>query len=57
MSKRVLDVAERTAATFVVAFVSALSLSDLSTWHDLQLAAGAAALSAVKSTLVSLVRK
>lgn len=58
MSKKAaLDVVERTAATFAVAFLSAFGLTDLSGWHDVGIAASAAALSALKSTAVNLVRK
>jgi uncharacterized YccA/Bax inhibitor family protein len=55
--KAVLDVVERTGATFAVAFVAAFSFSNLSSWHDVGIAASAAALSALKSTVVNLVRK
>lgn len=57
MSKRVVDVAERTAATFGFAFLSAFSFSDLSTWHDAAIAGAAAAATVVKSTLVNFLDK
>lgn len=57
MSKATIDVAERTAATFAVAFLSVFSFSDLSSWHDAAIAGGAAALTLVKSTLVNFVSK
>lgn len=57
MSKRVVDVVERTAATFAFAWLSVFAVSDLSTWHDVEVAAAAAALSAVKSTAVNFLKK
>jgi len=57
VSKRVVDVTERTAATFAFAFLSAFSFSDLSTWHDASIAGAAAAATVVKSTLVSYLNK
>lgn len=55
--KAVLDVVERTAATFAVSFLAAFNFTGLSTWHDVGVAAAAAALSALKSTAVNLYRK
>lgn len=57
MSKPVLDVVERTAATFAFAFLSAFSFSDLSTWHDALIAGAASAATVVKSTLVNFINK
>lgn len=57
MSKQVVDVAERTAATFAFAFLSVFSFSDLSTWHDAAIAGAAAAATVVKSTLVNFLNK
>ena len=57
MSKNVVDVVERTAATFAFAFLSAFSFSDLSTWHDGVIAGAAAAATVVKSTLVNILKK
>lgn len=51
MSKYVVDVVERTAATFGFAFLSAFSFSDLSTAHDAVIAGAAAAATVVKSLL------
>jgi hypothetical protein len=48
MSKYFVDIAERTAATFGFAFLSAFSFSDLSTWHDAAIAGAAAAATVVK---------
>lgn len=52
MSAPVVDVVERTGATFAVAFLSVFSFSDLSSWHDAAIAGGAAALTLVKASLV-----
>ena len=53
MNKKVLDVAERTAATFVFAFLSAISFSDLSTVRDALIAGAAAAASVFKGVLMN----
>lgn len=53
----VIDVAERTAATFVVTFVSVYSFTNLGDWKPAVVAGGAAALSFVKSSLVNLISK
>lgn len=57
MSKATVDVAERTAATFAVAFLSVFSFSDLGSWHDAAIAGGAAALTLVKASLVNFLNK
>lgn len=57
MSKSTIDVLERTAATFAVAFLSVFSFSDLSSWHDAAIAGGAASLTLVKATLVNFLNK
>lgn len=51
MENKVLDIAERTAATFAFAFLSAFSFSDLSTARDAAIAGAAAAASVVKGLL------
>jgi hypothetical protein len=51
MSKYFVDIAERTAATFGFAFLSAFSFSDLSTWHDAVIGGAAAAATVVKGLL------
>lgn len=51
MSNKVLDIVERTGATFAFAFLSAFSFSDLSTAHDALIAGAAAAASVVKGLL------
>lgn len=51
MNHKVLDITERTAATFVFAFLSSFSFSDLSTTRDAAIAGAAAALSVVKGLL------
>lgn len=52
MNKSVLvDVTERTVATFAFAFLSVLSFSDLSTVHDAVIAGAAGAASVVKGLL------
>lgn len=55
--KAVIDVAERTAATFAFAFLSAYSFSDLSNWHDAAIAGAASAATVVKATLVNYLKK
>jgi len=57
MSSAAVDVTERTAATFAVAFLSVFSFSDLSSWHDAAIAGGAAALTLVKASLVQFLGK
>lgn len=49
--KYVVDIVERTAATFGFAFLSAFSFSDLSTWHDAAIGGAAAAATVVKGLL------
>lgn len=51
MSKYLTDIAERTAATFGFAFLSAFSFSDLSTWHDAAIGGAAAVATVLKSLL------
>lgn len=51
MDKRIVDIVERTLATGVFAFLSAFSLSDISTAKDAGIAGAAAALSVVKGLL------
>ncbi|HEY6020344.1 MAG TPA: hypothetical protein VIY48_10685 [Candidatus Paceibacterota bacterium] len=51
------DVAERTVATFAVAFLSVFSFSDLSTWHDAAIAGGAATATLIKASLVNFLSK
>lgn len=53
MSKSTVDVLERTAATFAVAFLSVFSFADLSTAKDAAIAGGAAALTLIKASLVN----
>ena len=55
--KAVIDVAERTAATFVFAFLSAYSFTNLSDWKSAAVAGGAAAASFLKSSVVNLIQK
>ena len=55
--KALIDVAERTAATFVFGFLSVYSLSNLSNYHDALVAGGAAALTFAKSAIVNLISK
>ena len=55
--KAVIDVAERTAATFAFAFLSVYSFSNLSNYHDALVAGGAAALTFAKSAIVNLINK
>lgn len=57
MSKSTIDVLERTAATFAVAFLSVFSFADLSTAKDAAIAGGAAALTLIKSSLVNFLNK
>lgn len=52
--KALIDIAERTAATFVATFVSVYSFTNLGDWKPAAVAGGAAALSFVKSTLVNM---
>ncbi len=51
MSKYLVDLTERVAATAAFTFLSALSLTDLSTTRDAGIAAAAAALSLIKGAL------
>lgn len=51
MNNKVLDIVERTVATGIFAFLSAFSLSDISTAKDAGIAGAAAALSVVKGLL------
>jgi hypothetical protein len=51
MNKVLVDIAERTAATFAFAFLSALSFSDLSTARDAAIAGAAGAASVLKNVL------
>jgi hypothetical protein len=51
VSKYFVDLAERTAATFAFAFLSAFSFSNLSSWHDAAIGGAAAAATVVKSLL------
>lgn len=46
-----IDLAERTGATFAFAFLSAFSFSNLSTWHDAAIAGAAAGATVVKEAL------
>lgn len=55
--KAIIDVAERTAATFVVTFISVYSFTNLGDWKPAVVAGGAAALSFVKSSVVNLIQK
>lgn len=57
MSKSTVDVIERTAATFAVAFIGVFSLADLSTAREAAIAGGAAALTLVKASLVNFLAK
>lgn len=57
MSKSAIDVAERTVATFAVAFLSVFSFSELSTWHDAAIAGGAATATLIKASLVNFLAK
>lgn len=57
MSENVKDVAERTVATFAVAFLSVFSFSELSTWHDAAIAGGAATATLIKASLVNFLAK
>lgn len=57
MSKSAIDVLERTAATFAVAFIGVFSLADLSTARDAAIAGGAAALTLIKASLVNFLSK
>lgn len=52
--KGLIDIAERTGATFVVAFISSYSVTNLSDWKSAALAGLAAALTMVKSTAVNM---
>lgn len=53
--KAVIDVAERTVATFLATFVSVYSFTNLGDWKPAAIAGGAAALSFVKSTAVNMI--
>jgi len=55
VKKYVIDLAERVAATAAFTFLSAFSVTDLSTARDAGLAAAAAALSLVKGALAGYV--
>lgn len=55
--KAVIDVAERTAATFAFAFLSAYSFTNLSDWRSAAVAGGAAAATFLKSAIVNLIQK
>lgn len=57
MNEKIIDVAERTVATFAVAFLSVFTFSDLSSWHDAAIAGGAASLTLVKASLVNYLAK
>jgi hypothetical protein len=51
------DLAERTAATFAFAFLSAFSFSELSTWHDAAIGGAAASATVVKEALKAFLGK
>jgi len=55
--KAVLDVVERAGMTFLMAFGAVLAVSDLSSWDSIKVSLVAAATSALKSTIVNLVKK
>lgn len=55
MKKYLVDLGERVAATAAFTFLSAFSVTDLSTAHDAGLAAVAAALTLVKGALAGYV--
>jgi hypothetical protein len=55
MKKYTIDLVERVAATAAFTFLSAFSVSDLSTAKDAGIAAAAAALSLVKGALAGVV--
>lgn len=55
--KAVIDIAERTGATFVFAFLSAYSFTNLTDWKSAAVAGGAAAATFLKSSLVNLINK
>lgn len=55
MSKLVLDLVERTAATFAFSFLSVFSFTDLSTAENALIAGAAAAATVVKSWLAQFV--
>lgn len=57
MNENLKDVAERTVATFAVAFLSVFSFSELSTWHDAAIAGGAATATLIKASLVNFLSK
>lgn len=57
MSESLKDVAERTVATFAVAFLSVFSFSELSSWHDAAIAGGAATATLIKASLVNFLAK
>ena len=46
-----IDLAERTGATFAFAFLSVFTFSDLSTWHDAAIAGAAAGATVAKEAL------
>jgi hypothetical protein len=55
--KALIDIGERAAATFVFAFLSAFSFSNLSTWHDALIAGAAAAANVGKSSVQNILNK
>jgi hypothetical protein len=55
MKKYTIDLVERVAATAAFTFLSAFSVSDLSTAKDAGIAAAAAALSLIKGALAGVV--
>jgi hypothetical protein len=57
MNKQFLDVVERTAATFVLGFLSIFSFSNLGTAHDALIAGAAGAATVVYKTLQNFLSK
>lgn len=55
--KALIDIAERTGATFAFAFLSAYSFTNLSDWRSAAVAGGAAAASFLKSSIVNFIQK
>lgn len=55
--KAIIDVAERTVATFVATFISVYSFTSLGDWKLAAVAGGAAALSFIKSSIANLISK
>lgn len=55
--KAVIDVAERTVATFLATFISVYSFTNLGDWKPAAVAGGAAVISFLKSSLVNLINK